>query len=111
MAAPAAQGLVTDLYQLTMLQAYLEHDMHAPATFELFTRRLPPNRNFLIAAGLDAALDYLEQLRFEDADIDYLESLGRFSRLSFSTICGGSGFRAASTPCARARRSSPTSRF
>ncbi|MDE2990345.1 MAG: nicotinate phosphoribosyltransferase [Chloroflexota bacterium] len=79
MAAPAAQGLVTDLYQLTMLQAYLVHGMHAPATFELFTRRLPPNRNFLIAAGLDAALDYLENLRFEAADIDYLESLGRFS--------------------------------
>lgn len=79
MAAAAAQGLVTDLYQLTMLQAYLEHGMHAPATFELFTRRLPPNRNFLIAAGLDAALDYLENLRFEAAEIDYLESLGRFS--------------------------------
>ena len=79
MAAPAAQGLVTDLYQLTMLQAYLVHGMHAPATFELFTRRLPPNRNFLIAAGLQAALDYLENLRFEAADIDYLESLGRFS--------------------------------
>ncbi|MCY3912992.1 MAG: nicotinate phosphoribosyltransferase [Chloroflexi bacterium] len=79
MAAPAAQGLVTDLYQLTMLQAYLEHGMHAPATFELFTRRLPPNRNFLVAAGLEAALDYLEHLRFEAADIDYLASLGRFT--------------------------------
>ncbi len=79
MAAPAAHALTTDLYQLTMLQAYLEHGMHAPATFELFTRRLPPNRNFLVAAGLDAALDYLEHLRFEDADIEYLESLGRFS--------------------------------
>ncbi len=79
MTAPSAQGLVTDLYQLTMLQAYLEHGMHAPATFELFTRRLPPNRNYLIAAGLDAALDYLEQLRFEDADIEYLKSLGNFS--------------------------------
>lgn len=79
MAAPAAHGLTTDLYQLTMLQAYLEHGMHAPATFELFTRRLPPNRNYLIAAGLDAALDYLENLRFAAADIDYLESLGRFS--------------------------------
>lgn len=79
MAAPSAQGLVTDLYQLTMLQAYLEHGMRAPATFELFTRRLPPNRNFLVAAGLDAALDYLENLRFAAADIDYLESLGRFS--------------------------------
>ncbi|MCY4113621.1 MAG: nicotinate phosphoribosyltransferase [Chloroflexi bacterium] len=79
MAAPAAPALTTDLYQLTMLQAYLEHGMHAPATFELFTRRLPPNRNFLIADGLDAALDNLEHLRFDAADIEYLESLGRFS--------------------------------
>ncbi len=79
MAAPSVHALTTDLYQLTMLQAYLEHGMQAPATFELFTRRLPPNRNFLIAAGLEAALDYLEHLRFEDADIEYLESLGRFS--------------------------------
>ena len=79
MPAPSAHALTTDLYQLTMLQAYLEHGMQAPATFELFTRRLPPNRNFLVAAGLDAALDYLEHLRFEDADIEYLESLGRFS--------------------------------
>ena len=62
-----------------MLQAYLEHGMHAPATFELFTRRLPPNRNYLVAAGLDAALDYLEYMCFEDAEIDYLESLERFS--------------------------------
>ena len=79
MAAPIAQGLVTDLYQLTMLQAYLEHGMRGPATFELFVRRLPPNRNFLIAAGLDAALDYLERLRFGSADLAYLESLERFS--------------------------------
>ena len=79
MVAPSAQGLVTDLYQLTMLQAYLEYGMRAPATFELFTRRLPPDRNYLIADGLDAALDYLEQLRFEAADIEYLKSLGIFS--------------------------------
>ena len=78
-AAPVSQGLVTDLYQLTMLQAYLEHGMHGPATFELFVRRLPPNRNFLVAGGLDAALDYLERLRFGATDIAYLASLERFS--------------------------------
>ncbi len=78
-AAPVSQGLVTDLYQLTMLQAYLEHGMRGPATFELFVRRLPPNRNFLVACGLDAALEYLERLRFGSEDITYLESLGRFS--------------------------------
>ena len=62
-----------------MLQAYLEHGMHGPATFELFVRRLPPNRNFLVAGGLDAALDYLERLRFGATDIAYLASLERFS--------------------------------
>ena len=78
-APPDSQALVTDLYQLTMLQAYLEHGMHGPATFELFVRRLPPNRNFLVAGGLDAALDYLERLRFGSEDIAYLASLERFS--------------------------------
>ena len=73
------EALVIDLYQLTMLQAYLEHGVRGPASFELFVRRLPPNRNFLIAAGLSAALDYLEHLRFEPSDIEYLASLERFS--------------------------------
>ena len=62
-----------------MLQAYLEHGMRAQATFELFVRRLPPNRNFLVAGGLDAALEYLECLRFGSEDLAYLESLERFS--------------------------------
>lgn len=48
------------------------------ATFELFARRLPPNRNFLIAAGLSQAVDYLLQLRFASAEIDYLRGLRQF---------------------------------
>ena len=66
-------ALLTDLYQLTMLKAYWEHGMHDTAVFEFFVRRLPPNRNFLLAAGLAHALDYLEGLRFE---LDELEWLG-----------------------------------
>ena len=72
-------ALFTDLYQLTMLQAYFEERMTERAVFSLFVRRLPPNRNFLIACGLDTVLDYLETLRFTDHDLAYLESLCMFS--------------------------------
>jgi nicotinate phosphoribosyltransferase len=65
-------ALLTDLYQLTMLQAYFDRGMHAQAVFELFFRRLPPQRNFLIAAGLAQALRYLATLRFTAVDIETL---------------------------------------
>ena len=64
--------LLTDLYQLTMLKAYWEHGMHDTAVFELFVRRLPASRNFLLAAGLAHALDYLEGLRFEPGELEWL---------------------------------------
>jgi len=73
-------ALLTDLYQLTMFQAYLEEGMHESATFELFVRRLPPGRNFLVAAGLEQALDFLEMLRFGDDELAWLERHGGFSR-------------------------------
>lgn len=72
-------GLFTDLYELTMLQAYLEEGMTDRAVFSLFVRRLPEHRNFLLACGLEPVLAYLEQLRFTNDDIAYLRSLGRFS--------------------------------
>jgi nicotinate phosphoribosyltransferase len=77
--ADTAPALFTDLYELTMLQAYLREQMDEDAVFSLFVRRLPPRRNFLLACGLDTVLSYLETLQFEDDDIAYLESLGRFS--------------------------------
>src|SRR3972149_301545 len=61
---PLKSPLLTDLYQLTMLQAYFAHGMNDIAVFEFFVRRLPPNRGFLMAAGLDQALQFLENLRF-----------------------------------------------
>jgi len=67
-------ALLTDLYELTMAAAYFENDFHAQASFELFVRALPPERNYLVAAGLEQALDYLEQIRFQPADIAYLRS-------------------------------------
>ena len=72
-------ALFTDLYQLTMLQAYFEERMTERAVFSLFVRRLPPSRNFLLACGLDIVLDYLESLRFSPQDLAYLETLGMFS--------------------------------
>jgi len=76
---PAASALLTDLYQLNMLQAYLEHGLTGTAVFEFFVRKLPPRRNFLVAAGLEQALDYLETLRFQEGEIDWLRQSGRFS--------------------------------
>src|ERR1700758_3866152 len=71
--------LLTDLYELPMLQAYFEQGMNATAVFELFVRKLPPQRNFLIAAGLEQALDYLETLAFDPEDLAWLRQSGRFS--------------------------------
>ena len=76
--APDSSPLLTDLYQFTMLQAYFDRDMHREAVFELFVRRLPKNRNFLIAAGLEQALDYLSDLRFTDRDIEVLKRTNLF---------------------------------
>jgi nicotinate phosphoribosyltransferase len=61
---PGASALLTDLYQLTMLQAYFDQGMEDTAVFEFFSRRLPSTRGFLMAAGLEQVLDLLEHLRF-----------------------------------------------
>jgi nicotinate phosphoribosyltransferase len=71
-------ALFTDLYELTMAQAYFFEEMHQSATFELFFRELPKNRAFLVAAGLQDVLDYLEHWRFSAADIAYLQKQGQF---------------------------------
>lgn len=71
-------GLFTDLYELTMAQAYYSQGMHQSATFGLTVRSYPPNRGYLVSAGLDDVLDYLSRLQFDDAAIGYLGSLGMF---------------------------------
>lgn len=76
---PLAGPLLTDLYQLTMLQGYFDQGMNECAVFEFFVRRLPPERSFLVAAGLEQVLDYLEDLQFSPDDIDWLRRSGRFS--------------------------------
>nr|VFK13128.1 MAG: nicotinate phosphoribosyltransferase [Candidatus Kentron sp. LFY] len=72
-------ALFTDLYELTMMQAYFEEGMKDTAVFSLFVRRLPARRNFLLACGLGTVLRFLENLYFSDEDIAYLASIGRFS--------------------------------
>lgn len=76
---PATSALLTDLYQLNMLQAYLDHGQTDTAVFEFFVRRFPARRGFLMAAGLDQALDFLENLQFSKQEIDWLRQNYRFT--------------------------------
>ncbi len=69
---PGRSLLLTDLYQLTMLQSYLEHGMTETAVFEFFVRKLPARRGFLVAAGLEQAVEFLEQAHFSQAELDWL---------------------------------------
>ncbi len=73
-------ALLTDLYQINMIQAYLDHGETKTAVFEFFVRTLPARRGFLVAAGLEQALDYLENLRFPPEEIEWLKSTGRFGK-------------------------------
>jgi len=91
MVDPPLGGLTTDLYELTMATSYLRHEMTGPATFSLFLRRLPADRGFVVAAGLDDGLRFLEEFHFEPDELKYLSGLGfddqaidRFRRLRFT---------------------------
>jgi nicotinate phosphoribosyltransferase len=64
-------ALMTDLYELNMAASYLRRGMTAAATFSLFVRNLPPDRGFLVAAGVNDCMDWLRQFSFEPADLDY----------------------------------------
>src|SRR5262245_44443032 len=74
-------ALATDLYELSMMAGYHGKGIAARATFELHVRSLPPHRSFLVAAGLEQALEYLERLRFTDEDIAFLRGLPQFERV------------------------------
>ena len=87
-----SRALVTDLYELNMASSYLRRGMTDAATFSLFVRKLPAGWGFLVACGLERCLEYLEELRFEDEDLEYMrselrfpkETLDAFSRLRFT---------------------------
>jgi len=81
-------ALYIDLYQLTMAQAYLRSGHTAEATFSLFVRNLPPDRGYLLFAGLEDVLRYLERLRFTSQDLDYLRSTGQFGDYFIECLAG-----------------------
>ncbi|HKW64006.1 MAG TPA: nicotinate phosphoribosyltransferase [Candidatus Acidoferrum sp.] len=71
-------GLLTDLYELTMAAGYVQKRFEARATFELFVRHLPQRRNYLVAGGLEQALDFLQSVHFSSEDVSYLRALPFF---------------------------------
>lgn len=84
MTSPSARessGLLTDLYELTMAAGYFQNGFKARATFELFVRQLPAERNYLVAAGLEQALDFLQGVRFAPDEINYLRREPVFCRV------------------------------
>ena len=81
-------GLFTDLYELVMAQLYEERGMTAPAVFELSARSLPAGWGFLLAAGLEQALERLEGLRFEEDDLEYLATLPQFDAAFIERLRG-----------------------
>jgi nicotinate phosphoribosyltransferase len=89
--AERPSALVVDLYELTMMQAYHLAGIAGRATFDLFVRRLPAGRDFLLVAGLATVLERLEYLRFTASDLEYLDSLGQF-RTGFLDFLGGFRF-------------------
>src|SRR5690349_12146553 len=70
--------LLTDLYQLNMMQAYLDRGESETAVFEFFVRSLPARRRFLLSAGLEQVLEFLETLRFSADELNWLKSTERF---------------------------------
>lgn len=90
--APEDLGLFADWYELTMAQAYFDRRMFGPAVFSLFVRNLPANRGYLVCAGLEEGLEFLENLHFSAASIAFLRATGRF-RGEFLDYLAGLRFR------------------
>jgi nicotinate phosphoribosyltransferase len=76
------EALLVDLYELTMAAGYFERRVDCRATFELFVRNLPPQRSYLVAAGIDSALDYLKRLQFDEEDLRFLRAQPAFRTVS-----------------------------
>ncbi|OGH97912.1 MAG: nicotinate phosphoribosyltransferase [Candidatus Melainabacteria bacterium GWF2_32_7] len=74
-------ALLTDLYQLTMMAGYYENNLNETATFELFVRNYPPNRNYLIFAGLEQILDYTLNIKFTEQELEYLRKHPTFKNI------------------------------
>jgi nicotinate phosphoribosyltransferase len=81
-------ALFTDLYELTMAQAYAAEHMDQAAVFELAFRKMPGNRNYIVAAGIGDVLDFLSNFRFDGEELDYLRKRGEFSDVFLQRIEG-----------------------
>ena len=77
----SSSGLLTDLYELTMAAGYVQTHFEARATFELFARHLPARRNYLVAAGLEQTVEFLESVRFTAEEIEFLRSNPIFQKI------------------------------
>src|ERR1041385_7360789 len=86
-------GLLTDLYELTMAAAYWSNGVNPDSTFELYFRRLPPHRGFILSAGLEQALHYITHLKFSKNQVDWLRSHPSFQKLDSGFFDYLTGFR------------------
>jgi nicotinate phosphoribosyltransferase len=80
--------LLTDLYQLSMMEVYVRHEMQQRAVFELFVRRLPARRGFLMMAGLEQLVQFLEQMRYSAEELEWLRSTGVFPPAFVDSLAG-----------------------
>src|SRR5512144_1421485 len=85
---PAATALLVDLYELTMSASYLAQGLNHEAVFELFPRRLPPQREWLLVAGLGPTLELLRELRYGERELAYLRSLDLFDEQFLDYLAG-----------------------
>ena len=86
-------ALATDLYELTMAAAYFDNNEIGEATFELFVRNFPKNRSYLLAAGLEQAVEYLSKLQFKEQHIEFLKRQPSFKNVSKDFFDYLKGFR------------------
>ncbi|HTV56029.1 MAG TPA: nicotinate phosphoribosyltransferase, partial [Terriglobia bacterium] len=91
--ASTYDALLTDFYELTMAAGYFERQLSYRATFELFVRSLPSERNFLLAGGLESVLLYLENLQFTEEQVRFVRDQPAFQTVSDSFFDYLRGFR------------------
>ena len=85
-------SLFTDFYELTMCASYFDNGDFEPATFDLFIRRLPENRSYILFAGLEQCLQYLQSIKFTEEQLAYLER--RVLKVIFWIFCAASSLQA-----------------
>lgn len=80
--------LLTDLYELTMMQGYYEKGQNENVIFDVFFRQNPCNNGYSVCAGLDQVIDYIKNLHFTYDDVDYLRGLGIFKEAFLHYLSG-----------------------